>query len=84
MDSWADLHYHIDIPILIKAIGTCENVLIVDECRKTGCHGEGLLAQLVSESKKELKKSSKYNNKKNIKVSILEINKNLERMAKNA
>ena len=46
---------HIDIPMLIKAIGTCENVLIVDECRKTGCHGEGLLAQLVSESKKLLK-----------------------------
>ena len=41
--------------MLIKAIGTCENVLIVDECRKTGCHGEGLLAQLVSESKKLLK-----------------------------
>ena len=39
---------------------------------------------LVSESKKELKKSSKYNNKKNLKVSILEINKNLERRAKNA
>jgi len=31
-----------------------------------------------------LKKSSKYNNKKNLKVSILEINKNLERRAKNA
>jgi len=23
-------------------------VLIVDECRRTGCHGEGLLAQLSS------------------------------------
>ena len=39
---------------------------------------------LVSESKKKLTKSSKYNNKKNLKVSILEINKNLERRAKNA
>jgi len=45
----------IDMPKLMKAIGTCENVLIVDECRRTGCHGEGLLARLVSESKKPLK-----------------------------
>ena len=45
----------IDMPKLLKAIGTCENVLIVDECRRTGCHGEGLLARLVSESKKPLK-----------------------------
>jgi len=43
-----------DIPKLLKVIGTCENVLIVDECRRTGCHGEGLLAQLVSDSKKPL------------------------------
>ena len=39
---------------------------------------------LVSESKKKLKKSSKYNNKKNLKESILEIKKNLEMRAKNA
>ncbi len=45
----------IDMPKLMKAIGTCENVLIVDECRRTGCHGEGLLARLVSESEKPLK-----------------------------
>ncbi|HIA23239.1 MAG TPA: hypothetical protein EYN76_02305, partial [Candidatus Marinimicrobia bacterium] len=32
----------------------CVNVLIVDECRRTGCHGEGLLANLVSESPKPL------------------------------
>ena len=44
----------IDMPKLLKAIGTCENVLIVDECRRTGCHGEGLLARLVSESKKPM------------------------------
>jgi len=31
-----------------------DKVLIVDECRKTGCHGEGLLTQLESESKKTL------------------------------
>ena len=29
-------------------------MLIVDECRRTGCHGEGLLAQLVSKSNKTL------------------------------
>lgn len=44
----------IDIPHLLKAIGTCNNVLIVDECRRTGCHGEGLFTQLVSQSKKPL------------------------------
>ena len=44
----------IDMPKLLKAIGTCENVLIVDECRRTGCHGEGLFARLVSESKKPM------------------------------
>ncbi len=44
----------IDMPKLLKAIGGCENVLIVDECRRTGCHGEGLLARLVSESKKPM------------------------------
>ena len=45
----------IDITKLLKAIGTCKNVLIVDECRKTGCHGEGLFTQLVSKSKKPIK-----------------------------
>ena len=39
---------------------------------------------LVTESKNEGKKSIKYNNKKNLKLSILEIRKNLERRAKNA
>ena len=39
---------------------------------------------LVIESKKKTQKNSKYNNKKNLKVSILEIRKNLERQAKNA
>ena len=45
---------NIDTFKLLKAIGICENVLIVDECRRTGCHGEGLLAQLVSKSNKTL------------------------------
>ena len=39
---------------------------------------------LVTESKKKGKKSIKYNNNKNLKLSILEIKKNLERRAKNA
>ncbi len=39
---------------------------------------------LVIESKKKTQKKSNYNNKKNLKVSILEIKKNLERRAKNA
>ena len=44
----------INIPNLLKSIGTCNKVLIVDECRKTGCHGEGLLTQLESKSQKTL------------------------------
>ena len=39
---------------------------------------------LVIESKKKTQKMSNYDNKKNLKVSILEIKKNLERRAKNA
>ena len=38
----------------------------------------------MTESNKELKKSPTYNNKKILKVAILEIRKNLERRAKNA
>ena len=38
---------------------------------------------LVKESKKSIERNSKYNNKKNLQVSILEIKKNLERQAKN-
>ena len=38
---------------------------------------------LVKESKKSIGRNSKYNNKKNLQVSILEIKKNLERQAKN-
>ena len=39
---------------------------------------------LIVESKKKGRKSFTYNNKKNLKVTILEIKKNLERRAKNA
>ena len=51
-----DLHWLSDINIqkLMNAIGTCENVLIVDECRRTGCHGEGLISNLLSASNKHL------------------------------
>ena len=51
-----DLHWLSDINIqkLMNAIGTCENVLIVDECRRTGCHGEGLISNLLFESNKHL------------------------------
>jgi len=44
----------INLPHLKEVIDTCENILIVDECRRTGCHGEGLLANLIRESKKPL------------------------------
>ena len=51
-----DLRWLSDINLLHvqEAIDTCENILIVDECRRTGCHGEGLLANLIRESKKPL------------------------------
>ena len=39
---------------MLKTIGACVNVLIVDECRRTGCHGEGLMTQLVSESERSI------------------------------
>ena len=32
---------------LISNIEKCKNILIVDECRKTGCHGEGILTDLL-------------------------------------
>jgi len=44
----------INLPHVQESIDTCENILIVDECRRTGCHGEGLLANLIRESKKPL------------------------------
>ena len=51
-----DLRWLSDINIskLLKAIGSGKNVLIVDECRRTGCHGEGIFTRLMSESKKQL------------------------------
>jgi len=51
-----DLKWLSDINLenLLKAIGTCAKVLIVDECRKKGCHGEGLIADMASVSNKRL------------------------------
>jgi 2-oxoisovalerate dehydrogenase E1 component len=51
-----DLRWLSDINIqkLLNAIGSCDNVLIVDECRRTGCHGEGLISNLLFESNKHL------------------------------
>ena len=44
----------IDIDSILNEIGNSEKVLIVDECRKSGCHGEGLLASLYKKSKGHL------------------------------
>jgi len=51
-----DLRWLSDINIqkLLNTIGTCKNILVVDECRRTGCHGEGLISNLLSESDKHL------------------------------
>ena len=53
------------------------NITIVDNVTRA-------MKLLVIESKKKKRKISKYDNKKNLKVSIIEIKKNLERRAKNA
>ena len=39
---------------LLKEISPCKTILIVDECRRSGCHGEGILANLILKSKKPL------------------------------
>ncbi len=39
---------------LLESIGKSLNVLIVDECREAGCHGESIFMNLVKESKKPL------------------------------
>ena len=52
-----DLRWLSDIQIkeLIKEIGKCKNILIVDECRRSGCHGEGIYKMLSDFYKKNLK-----------------------------
>ena len=39
---------------LLKEISPCKNILIVDECRRSGCHGEGIITNLILKSKKPL------------------------------
>ena len=45
----------INIPKIIASIGRCNKILIVDECRKTGCHGENIYLKLSQNSNKKLK-----------------------------
>ena len=51
-----DLRWLSDINIkqLLNAIGTCKKVLIVDECRRSGCYGEGIFNRLIDESTRPL------------------------------
>jgi len=44
----------IDVPRLIKSIGSCKKILIVDECRRTGCHGEEIYMKLSQSTNKAL------------------------------
>ena len=44
----------IDIDSILSEIGNSGKVLIVDECRMSGCHGEGLMALLYEKSKNNL------------------------------
>jgi 2-oxoisovalerate dehydrogenase E1 component len=39
---------------LLKEITPCKNILIVDECRRSGCHGEGIFTNLILKSKMPL------------------------------
>jgi len=52
-----DLRWLSDINIvsLMKALGKCSKILIIDECRKNGCYGEGLVADIYTASTKPLK-----------------------------
>ena len=45
---------NINVDSLLKEIGMCKKVLIVDECRRSGCHGEGLMALMYEKSKNNL------------------------------
>ncbi len=44
----------IDTSRLMKSIGNCKNILIVDECRKTGCHGEEIFLKISQASNNNL------------------------------
>ena len=43
----SDINYE----TLLKEITPCKNILIVDECRRSGCHGEGIFTNLALKSK---------------------------------
>ena len=43
----SDINYE----TLLKEITPCKNILIVDECRRSGCHGEGIFTNLILKSK---------------------------------
>lgn len=51
-----DLRWLSDINIvnLLKSIGKCQKILIVDECRKNGCYGEGLISDIITKTKEPL------------------------------
>ena len=49
----SDINYE----MLIKEVAQCSNILIVDECRKSGCYGEGILVNLS----KNLNKNKRIN-----------------------
>ena len=44
----------INVNKLLDSFGNCRKILIVDECRRNGCHAEGLMSELLSETKKPL------------------------------
>ncbi|RZP29549.1 MFS transporter [bacterium] len=44
-----------NIVSLMKSMGKCAKILVVDECRKNGCYGEGLVTDIHSASTKPLK-----------------------------
>ena len=44
----------INVNKLLDSFGNCKKILIVDECRRNGCHAEGLMSELLSETKKPL------------------------------
>ena len=52
-----DLRWLSDMNIanLLKANGECSKILIIDECRKNGCYGEGLVSDILTATKNPLK-----------------------------
>ena len=44
----------INVNKLLDSFGNCRKILIVDECRRNGCHAEGLMSQLLNETKNAL------------------------------